>query len=360
MKELEVERPAAIADSGGTVRFRELDGLRGIAAFAVILSHYTYLFDVIFPGHTPFPVAIPLGGLGVSLFFMISGFVILMTAERKPQPAGFAQARAVRLYPTYWASLTITIIVVYLSGTSALYRTPGELTVNYTMLQSFVGVRSIDGAYWSLSREIIFYGIIFLALVAFRRKITDRFLTSLVIVWPTAGLLLCFLDVWQHTTWSHLLVTASAGQYAALFAIGMLMYRTRQGAPPSWLLAPLAVIAAAAEGFMSGDATRGAVVLLLVAGFVAVAARGSFAPLRWPVLTWLGSISYPLYLLHQNIGYVVILHSVDTVGAWVSRVLALGASLFLAWLVHETVEVRLSRSINRRLRARRTPAEVRA
>ena len=142
-------------------RFRELDGLRGIAAFAVLLSHYTWEFDVIFPGHTPFPASLPLGALGVSLFFMISGFVILMTAERKPQPTRFAQARAVRLYPTYWACLTITILVVYLSGTSALFRTPGELAVNYTMLQSFVGVRSIDGAYWSLSREIIFYGIIF-------------------------------------------------------------------------------------------------------------------------------------------------------------------------------------------------------
>ena len=345
--------------TGHSGRFRELDGLRGIAAFAVILSHYTYLFDVIFPGHTPFPAAVPLGGLGVSLFFMISGFVILMTAERKPQPTGFAQARAVRLYPTYWACLTITILVVYLSGTSALFRTPGELTVNYTMLQSFVGVRSIDGAYWSLSREIIFYGIIFVALIAFRHKITDRFLTILVVVWPTAGLLMCVLDVWQQTTWSHLLVTASAGQFAALFCIGMLMYRTQQGAPTSWRLAPLGMVAAVAEGVMSGDATRGAVVLLLVAGFVAVTARGSFAPLRWPVLTWLGAISFPLYLLHQNIGYVVILHTVDTLGVWVSRVLALSASLFLAWLVHEMVEVRLSRTINRWLRARRPAAEVR-
>lgn len=356
-----IPQPMAVStQQAASDRFRELDGLRGIAALAVLLSHYTYLFDVIFPGHTPFPFDLSLGSLGVSLFFMISGFVILMTAVRKPQPLGFAQARAVRLYPTYWASLTITILVVYLSGTSVLYRTPGELAVNYTMLQSFVGVRSIDGAYWSLSREIIFYGIIFLALMAFRHKITDRFLRGLVTVWPAIGLLLCLLDVWQDTTWSHLLVTASAGQFAALFSIGMLMYRTRQGSPTSWLVAPLGVVAAVAEGVMSGSVTRGLVVLLLVAGFVTVTARGSFAPLRWPLLTWLGAISYPLCLLHQNIGYVVILHTVDTVGVWASRLLALAASLALAWMVHELVEVRLSRTINRTIRARQATTRERS
>ena len=80
--------------TGHSGRFRELAGLRGIAAFAVIISDSTSLSAVIFPGHRPFPAAVPLGGLGVSFFFMISGFVILMTAERKPQPTGFARRPA--------------------------------------------------------------------------------------------------------------------------------------------------------------------------------------------------------------------------------------------------------------------------
>lgn len=72
--------------------------------------------------------------------------------------------------------------------------------------------------------------------------------------------------------------------------------------------------------------------------------------LRNPVLVWLGAVSYPLYLIHQNIGYQIMNQTIDIIGPWPGRILALAIVLLLAWAVHELVEVRLSRAINRRLK----------
>lgn len=70
-------------------RYRELDALRGIAAMAVVISHLTGNFDLFFPEYPPLGVSFAYGGLGVQLFFMISGYVILMTARRYGDPSEF-------------------------------------------------------------------------------------------------------------------------------------------------------------------------------------------------------------------------------------------------------------------------------
>ena len=195
-------------------RYRELDALRGIAAMAVVISHLTGNFDLFFPEYPPLGVSFAYGGLGVQLFFMISGYVILMTARRYGDPSEFSRARAVRLYPTYWASLTLTVAVVFALGFEQLYRPWGEIAVNYTMLQSFVAVRDFDGAYWSLARELVFYILIGLALWRLRGELSDRFVIWFSLAWSTLGLALIVLHIAVGEGWSAILSSASVGQYA--------------------------------------------------------------------------------------------------------------------------------------------------
>lgn len=97
------QRPAAEGTTRPnlTSRFRELDGLRGIAALAVVLSHFTGTHNLRYVDD-PAPLFDAWwGGFGVQLFFMISGFVILMSAERARRASDFAIARIARLYPAY-------------------------------------------------------------------------------------------------------------------------------------------------------------------------------------------------------------------------------------------------------------------
>jgi len=84
-------------------RIEELDALRGLAAFAVMLYHYT-------AGEGPrlnraeLLVSVPWGHFGVQLFFVISGYVILMTVRRVRTAGEFAVSRFARLYPAFWVA----------------------------------------------------------------------------------------------------------------------------------------------------------------------------------------------------------------------------------------------------------------
>ena len=85
-------------------RLHSLDALRGLAALGVVAYHY---LDQ--PAYY--------GLLGVELFFIISGFVILMTLERVPSLLQFAIGRAARLYPAYWFS--VAVAGVFLLGNAS-------------------------------------------------------------------------------------------------------------------------------------------------------------------------------------------------------------------------------------------------
>src|SRR3978361_1021823 len=81
-----------------------LDGLRGVAVGMVLIFHYTSGFENIVRPHAPgLLFRFPAGTYGVNLFFMISGYVILMTVERTRRARDFALARFVRLYPPFLA-----------------------------------------------------------------------------------------------------------------------------------------------------------------------------------------------------------------------------------------------------------------
>lgn len=104
------------ARGSGRARLEELDLLRFLAALAVVVFHYMAasksLWGVqptrIFPSVAPLSV---LGILGVELFFVISGFVILMSVMGRT--AGeFAISRFTRLFPAYWFSV-LAIFLLY-------------------------------------------------------------------------------------------------------------------------------------------------------------------------------------------------------------------------------------------------------
>lgn len=329
-------------------RFTELDALRGLAALAVVCLHYTSTFDTIFPHHETLPISFPYGGLGVQLFFLISGFVILMTARRRTDSIEFLKARFIRLYPTYWFCLGITVLVIYGLPFPALQRPLWELVVNATMFQSFVAVRDFDGVYWSLSRELVFYFLIAASLWFFKGKLTNRFINIFTVLWATGGVTLIALYKMTGIGLLNIVVSASVAQYAALFGLGMVLYVKRDSGkmlPAFYPLVPLAFIA---EGLMV-DWVNGTIVLLIISLFSFVTSASSVKVLQIRWLIWVGSISYPLYLLHQNIGYAVISTTIDTVGPWLSRLIALSVALLLAWAVHEFIEIRLTRVINAKL-----------
>jgi peptidoglycan/LPS O-acetylase OafA/YrhL len=90
----------------------------------------------------------------VALFFLISGYIIPRSLETTPL-AGFWLRRAFRLFPLYWFSIALYLLV----GISAV-TAPHELLANLTMLQPYFGVTHVNSVYWSLTVELTFYAML--------------------------------------------------------------------------------------------------------------------------------------------------------------------------------------------------------
>ncbi|WP_346846105.1 acyltransferase, partial [uncultured Rothia sp.] len=330
-------------------RFLELDALRGVAALAVLLLHYTSTVKTILPRFTFAGYEFMWGGLGVQLFFMISGFVILMSARNTKDAKSFGIHRALRLYPTYWVCLGITIVTVFGFGFVRLYRPLWEIVVNFSMLQSFVAVRDFDGVYWSLSREIVFYILIFLVMLVSRGRLSMKLVKKVALWWSILGLLLIGYSLVFPSKIASLIVAASVAQYAPLFTLGMYFYLRRQNnqisRPALFLVALIAVI----DETLLVSSSSALILAGIILFFAWMSNRSEVKFLQIPPLVWLGSISYPLYLLHQNIGYVVIGLTANSLGTFWSRILAFLLVVLLAYLVHRFIEIRLTRWIKRRL-----------
>jgi peptidoglycan/LPS O-acetylase OafA/YrhL len=329
-------------------RILELDALRGLAALAVVLFHYTTRYEQLF-GHTEsLAASLPWGHYGVDLFFMLSGFVILMTLERTAESWKFAWGRFSRLYPTYWAAAAVTFVVVSACGLRGQEVGLGEAIANLTMVQALLGAPHVDGAYWSLQAELIFYAnmLVLYRLGAFRRP------AATVACWLAFAYVVHVSQSYAATAWPlggallSKLATIASLKFIPLFGIGVLFYamhgadqRSEFHHDRKWLtpnhLALIGCLIAIA--FRDGMAVF--VVDTLLATLLWLAIRRRLPILSWRPLLWLGAISYSLYLIHQNIGYVLIRNlESHGIGPLAAIAIASAFALCLAACLHRWIE----------------------
>lgn len=88
-------------------RFRELDGLSGLAVLAVVVYHFGATYNDSYLSAPVAPYSFRCGELGVQLFFIISGFLILLMAIDARSARVFITSRFSRYYPAYWFSLLL-------------------------------------------------------------------------------------------------------------------------------------------------------------------------------------------------------------------------------------------------------------
>lgn len=291
-------------------RVNELDFLRVVAIAAVLLYHYTfrgYAGDNM--SVVPFLEFVPVtkyGYLGVHLFFMISGFVILMTAA-SGDLRKFIASRCARLYPAMWACCTITYIATIAMGAGHFTATFNQYIVNLTMMNSFFGIAAIDGAYWSLIPEIEFYGAVALVLAVRQIARAEMLLLTAISVLGLAAIFsvrtskLAFLL-------EYLPYFAADAFYYLIWANGPSLARW-VGVGISWALAvrecvSFMVTVSAYYRTPMSPWVGAAIVTAFFVVFAAVATRstGRLGAMRW---TAAGAVTYPLYLVHENLGFML-------------------------------------------------------
>lgn len=340
-------RPADVARGR---RLVELDVLRFVAAFAVMSFHYMAASKSLWGDY---PTALfasvnrvtVLGILGVELFFLISGFVILMSVWGHTV-GEFAVSRVSRLYPAYWFSVVVIFILYTFSGVRGFDpQLPlRDYLINLTMLQGGLGIGHAGGVFWSLWVELRFYLLIALFPlfgITLRR----------CLIFMTAWLVLV---VAAEATHGDLLTLAVMPRQAPYFIAGMAFYLIHRFGSTLVLWGFVAVsyalsLLAATErikdrvdmlGIAHFPAPPEAVIVAVTLIFASMAAvsLGWLRWLRWRALTTLGALTYPLYLLHQTVSAVLIPELRDSVDRWTLVGITMAVSIVLAYLVYRLVD----------------------
>ena len=327
------QRVVPSRSSAGT--FGRIDGietLRGIAAVAVVLYHSARHVEravgeqawarVFHPGHA-----------GVDLFFVLSGFIILLVHRRdvgRPERVGrFAWRRFARVWPLYWLALATTIAVEAAGG--ARLPDVGTLVWNLTLLPT--PGEPIVGIAWTLQFEAVFYFL-------FGLLIVDR---RLGVVALGGWLMLAAAGVaagWQ--------VKIASSAFAVEFFLGMgvaLAVRGEKiGRPLAWTMggAALFALAWAAEaiGALDGYSAAARVAYGMPAAMiVAGVAAGRPGVPRW--LASLGSASYAVYLFHL-LGFAVAWQAFTRLGIVMPAagwfVVLAGSGVVMGLAMHRLVE----------------------
>ncbi len=338
-------------DKSGSPRIMELDALRGLAALAVVIFHFTGHFDRLYGHKGSIPFTFDVGNYGAHLFFVISGFVIFMTLERTKHVLDFIVSRFSRLFPAYWAALVITLVAVETVGLPGQEVTTRDALINLTMMSDFFGAREVDGSYWTLEIELFFYmQMIFWYVVGGFARVRVMIVCWLLVAFAYG--IEARLGVQLSYTLRELLIA----RFIPFFAAGVLLYRVYYGRDKAWVSA--AFLAACVLSVWTLWSWVEATVLLVSIGLFLLFIWGKLHVLARQPFLFLGTVSYTLYLLHQSIGFIVIAHlEAAGVPPWVSVSFTSVAMLGLAAVLTFTVEKPAMRAI-RNAYKRRWPRPV--
>lgn len=308
-------------------QFIWIDGVRGLAALAVVISHYHHFFLLDYqdraniPSEDSFPWAwlfaevYRYGGVAVQVFWVISGFVFThVYIHRSTTLRSFAGARIARLYPLHLATLLFVAAVQATSLTWAgHWQIYGNNDIRHFGLQLLFASNwttlsrglTFNGPIWSVSLEMVAYGIFFLTLLQLRRF-------RLFLAAPLAILL---FGVGLATSLDLPGIRHAAFVCAGYFFLGTCTYlvllkfsdlRLASGALVTIALASWAAGMAMDLGHL---ATASAAVLIV---YVIALADIHFVSVASGMLKRLGDMSYSIYLVHVPIQMVVLLMA-DTI-----------------------------------------------
>jgi peptidoglycan/LPS O-acetylase OafA/YrhL len=339
-------------------RVNEIDLLRFLAALSVVFFHYAFRGPAGGLSAMPYPLLAPVaeyGFLGVELFFMISGFVVLMTAAASARLRDFCISRVVRLYPAFWTCCTLTCLATIALAPPQTV-TFVQYLFNMTMVGDLFRVPLLEGAYWSLLVEIRFYALVAVLLTIGRIYQAQRYLVIWLLACIALEFLAAFPIAWIPAVALHNVRSVLILDYATYFIAGATCFLIwEKGATPgrltvlaaSWGLAlfqsGVIIRKVRAENAMStlndGIVIAALTLFFLVMLLIASGRTGPIARYRWPMA---GAISYPLYLLHQQIGYLVFNRFYPALDAHLLFWSMIAAVLGAAYGVHVLVERRLA------------------
>jgi peptidoglycan/LPS O-acetylase OafA/YrhL len=326
-------------------RIPEIDALRGIACLMVVFNHFRLHPQL---NHFGFNI----GCVGVDLFFIISGFVISLTIQNNKSPKDFLINRFSRLFPTYWVCVTLSVIAIVLSH-KYIGEPPLDLSffkrylLNLSMLQFYLNTTNIDGSYWTLIIELLFYVFILCFLLIKQTKLIEL-IGGICLILPIC-LFVFYNEIIANETLHRLVDAIPLLAYIPLFYSGILCYNLFFNGKKIYRWALLAIsfciqLALFDKYYSNGPELTFMQYLITLSLIYLSFVLLIFQKMKFlvnPYTIWLGNISFCLYLIHQSIGVFIvtpILHDYFHLNFWIAFILTLAFLLFLANLIYTYVE----------------------
>lgn len=307
--------PIPLIPKPSSKRILELDALRAISCLNLLLFHFTYVYANKYGFDTPLGFSFPYGKYGVQLFFMLSGFVNAMTFVGKRSAKDFLFARAIRIFPSYWL---VILLNVFLLSQLPLFHYPStaQTVANLTTMPRLFGFENLEPVTWTLQIEMLFYATLVIMMLtgAFENMFRNLMImvgTCFVFCSLASGFAYAFPDSGLNRLF-WIVENVCFMRNMPLFAMGMLLNEIKNRRGVLWQ--NILGILIAAIVFHAVD-LRGhnPVATLLLFGLLTACAWGKVPPLRFKPLLFISTISYTLYLFHNNVGSTCI-HSLELLG----------------------------------------------
>ena len=314
-----------------------LDFLRFFSAIAVFF-HHSFLFHF--------------GRLGIYLFFMISGFVIYFSLNKGIKE--YIIGRFLRLYPIFWVCATITFVVtvIYNNNISIKNYLIGLLMFNNGHMETM-----IDGSYWTLTFELLFYFYIGVFVLLFSKKYLTWFYTTWLLVsffsfyfaldqlfffkllsvrfapyFIFGGMLALVIDRWEISAIRHKLL------YSTVLIGSWLM--------PVYVSSKLQGQKETITNFTGSFDHNELVIVLALFPIMFLGvflSKFDFAKnKRFAKIAFiLGGITYPLYLLHWKIGETITSHFGHHYGTMSYFSIGIAVLIFIVALVLSLYDIKL-------------------
>ena len=368
------------SDGKSLTNVPSLTGLRGVAALWVVIFHLHLAADVLgWPGLADLPF-IRTGWAGVDMFFVLSGFILMLVHESDfqrfdlPPLLRFAWLRFFRVYPLATVVLLLLLALVLIDRDFAAFWTVGGWPRNFTVSSFF---RTLflatrwwappDGDWnqpeWSLSVEILGY-VAFPTIAVVATRLTNRralmLLAAGCLLFPTA---VAFL--YRGKLFNDDLFWGAGVRMAGAFTGGVILARLHRLTPISWR---------AVQGQIADASLVATVVALLLPPFGYSVLTPCFGVLVYglaanrgvanrlfatPFALWLGRVSFPLYLVHVMALSWLRYELERSSAGFAEKLAATGFMLTLifcvAWLLHVLVETPSHRFARQTLPAQRRP-----
>lgn len=335
-------------------RYYDLDLLRFLAALSVVLFHYTFrgysadnLSNI---SYDEISFITKYGYLGVELFFMISGFVILMTAQ-SGSVKKFLISRFTRLYPTFWIGVILTAIFIYIYKAQLFDFTIKQLLINLTMVPKLFNTAPIDGVYWTLLVELKFYFLIVLVLLFKKLDYMKLFL----FLWVSWSIFFYF------THFPYKLNGILFPTYSSYFVAGAIFFMVKKEGISVFKVSTLLISFISSclysvkyldrqiEHFNTEFSSFIVIFILFIFYLVMLLIsleKSNFFNKR--IYFYLGILTYPLYLIHQNIGYIL-LNYYQNLNKYVLLVSIIFIMIFISYIIYYFIDNKLSSYLKAKL-----------